>query len=98
MTALVSRTSRSSKLGLPSAAIDIPFDVCSHIASFLSPEHRRNLYAINHAFFTIAMDERYKNVHLGHDADMEKISRDVSRLKSFILTLNIVSKIDMLAF
>lgn len=79
----LSRTSWSSYDQRPSVAIDIPFDVCSHIASFLSPEHRRNLYAINHAFFTIAMDERYKDIHLGCDADMEKISRDLARLKLF---------------
>jgi hypothetical protein len=79
MPALLSMTPSQSRR--PPAAIDIPFDVFCHIASFLSPEHRRNLYAVNHTFFTIAMNERYHDIHLGRDDDDERIARDLSRLK-----------------
>ena len=73
----------SSSVQRPSVFIDIPFDVCCHIASFLSPENRRNLYPLNRAFYTIAMDERYQETHLGSELDEDIISRGLSRLKSF---------------
>jgi hypothetical protein len=64
----------------PYPTVDVPFDVWSHVASFLSAAHRQTLYSINHAFFVIAMEERYSNIRLPSE-NGERISRALSRLK-----------------
>ena len=89
-TSQLSRTiPLSSQRSSVSNSIDVPFDVCYHIASFLPPEDRRNLYMLNRAFFTIAMDGRYQEIHLGREFDEAIISRGLSRLKSILLILNL---------
>ncbi|KAG6830231.1 hypothetical protein H0H92_001671 [Tricholoma furcatifolium] len=46
--------------------IDVPFEIWNRIASFLPPADLRRLYSINHAFFEIAMKEKYRVVLLNN--------------------------------
>ena len=53
----------------------IPFDIWSLIASFLPAERRKELYPVNHAFFIIGMNERYKRVEIVVGLEGRKVSR-----------------------
>jgi hypothetical protein len=62
-------------------AIDLPFDVWLHIASFIPAEQLRTLCEVDRTFFNLAMNIRYKEVVLYHIRDEQVISRTFSRLK-----------------
>jgi hypothetical protein len=43
-------------------AVDLPFEVWLHIASFIPTDQLRRLYAVNRIFYAIAMTEKYKAI------------------------------------
>ena len=62
-----------------SPAVDLPLEIWLYIASFIPPDQLRKLYAVNHALFVIAMEERYKEVHLCEELEM--MPETLARLK-----------------
>ena len=61
--------------------MDFPLDIWHHIISFVPTEQLRALYGVDHTFFNLAMNIRYKEVSLYRDDETETISRILSRLQ-----------------
>ncbi|TFK65118.1 hypothetical protein BDN72DRAFT_962730 [Pluteus cervinus] len=60
--------------------MELPYDIWLHIARFLPAEHVRRLYCVNHAWYDIAMDERYRSVSFQYWSDPET-QRNLRRLR-----------------
>jgi hypothetical protein len=61
--------------------MDLPLDVWHRIISFIPTEQLRTLYGVDHTFFNLAMNLRYKEVSLYRDEEEETISSTLSRLQ-----------------
>jgi hypothetical protein len=66
----------------------LPFEIWLHIASYIPTDHLKTLYAVNHAFFVISMDEQYKTIDLTKSMsndDHITIPMTIARLRYFSL-------------
>jgi hypothetical protein len=52
----------------------LPLDVWHHIISFIPTEQLRTLYGVDHTFFNLAMNIRYKEV------DLYRVDLDINRV------------------
>lgn len=60
----------------------LPYDVWLRIAEFLQPATLRKLLSVNHAFFDIVVNRRYRDIHMDNlDRDSVHILR---RLQSVV--------------
>jgi hypothetical protein len=50
--------------------MDLPLDIWHRIVSFIPTEQLRTLYGVDHTFFNLAMNIRYKEVDL-YRADVD---------------------------
>lgn len=41
-------------------AMNLPFEIWQHIASFIPPDQLRRLYTVNRVFYVIVMMEKYR--------------------------------------
>ena len=64
---------------MQSIAADVPYEVWQNIASFLTPQEVKNIYAVSRPLFSIAMEERYQCVYIGNLEDPQTI-RSFQRL------------------
>lgn len=52
-------------------AVDsVPFEVWLEVSTHLSPDDRKRLYSVSHAFFEICMDERYRLLCFQHPKEI----------------------------
>ncbi|KAL0954942.1 hypothetical protein HGRIS_003875 [Hohenbuehelia grisea] len=58
-------------------SFDVPRDIWLHISQFIPPHDLRNLYAVNSAFFDVAMKLRYETLSVDElsDASITQLSR-----------------------
>lgn len=50
--------------------MEIPFEIWLNISRFIPSDELQSLYAVNHALFAIAMNERYKVTHFDYRREM----------------------------
>ena len=64
---------------MQSIVADVPYEVWQNVASFLTPQEVKNLFAVCCPLFLIAMEERYRCVYIGNLEDPQTI-RSFQRL------------------
>jgi hypothetical protein len=58
---------------MQSIVADVPYEVWQNIASFLTPQEVKNLYAVSRPLILIAMEERYRSVYISNPNDAQTI-------------------------
>lgn len=67
--------------------MEIPFEIWLSISRFIPSNELQGLYGVNHAFFTIAMTERYKVTDFDYRQEIFQNAETSGYILNFVLSL-----------